>query len=179
MSKAFDIAIGGFQHETNTFAPHRATFDGFNRADSWPELTRGEALFSVMDGLNIPIAGFIDAARISGHRLHPMLWCSAEPSGYVTRDAYERIVNEFCDSLRGADSLDAVYFDLHGAMVVEHFEDGEGELLRRVRKIVGDETPVIVSLDLHANITEAMVRHASAITIFRTYPHSNSRQRLF
>ena len=171
MSTGCIIAVGGFQHETNTFAPHKATFDGFDRADSWPALTRGEALFSVMDGLNIPISGFIESAKLNGHRLYPLLWCSAAPSSFVTSDAYERIVNEFCESLAAADHLDAVYLDLHGAMVVEHFEDGEGELLRRVRKIVGDQIPVILSLDLHANITGAMVKYASAITIFRTYPH--------
>ena len=171
MSTGCIIAVGGFQHETNTFAPHKATFDNFDRVDSWPGLTRGEALFLVMDGLNIPISGFIDAAKTNDHRLYPLLWCSAEPSSFVTNDAYERIVNEFCDSLKAADHLDAVYLDLHGAMVVEDFEDGEGELLRRVREIVGDRIPVIVSLDLHANITGAMVKHASAITIFRTYPH--------
>ncbi len=171
MSTACTIAVGGFQHETNTFAPHKATFDGFDRADSWPALTRGEALFPAMDGLNIPISGFIDAAKTYDHRLYPLLWCSAEPSSFVTSDAYERIVGEFCNLLESADHLDAVYLDLHGAMVVEHLEDGEGEMLRRVRKIVGEQIPVIVSLDLHANITDAMVEHASAITIFRTYPH--------
>jgi microcystin degradation protein MlrC len=171
MSTGCIIAVGGFQHETNTFAPHKATFEGFDRADSWPALTRGEALFSVMEGLNIPISGFIEAARKNDHRFYPLLWCSAEPSSYVTSGAYERIVNEFCDLLKTADHLDAVYLDLHGAMVVEHFEDGEGEMLRRVREIIGDQIPVVVSLDLHANITEAMIEHASAITIFRTYPH--------
>ena len=105
MSTGCIIAVGGFQHETNTFAPHKATFDGFDRADSWPALTRGEALFSVMDGLNIPFSGFIDTAKLNGHRLYPLLWCSAEPSSFVTSDAYERVVNEFCDSLKAADQI--------------------------------------------------------------------------
>ena len=116
------IAIGGFQHETNTFAPHLAHYEEFVKADGWPALTQGEDLFPVMSGLNIPLAGFIDAARQSGHQLHPVLWCSAEPSSFVTSDAYERIVDEYCDLLKAADHLDAVYLDLHGAMVVEHFE---------------------------------------------------------
>ena len=103
MSTACTIAVGGFQHETNTFAPHRATFDEFERADSWPALTRGEALFSAMDGLNIPISGFIEAAKNYDHRFYPLLWCSAEPSSFVTSDAYERIVDEFCELLNAAD----------------------------------------------------------------------------
>jgi len=165
------IAIGGFQHETNTFAPHLAHYEDFVKADCWPALTRGEDLFAVMAGLNIPLSGFIAAARQGGHQLHPVLWCSTEPSSFVTGDAFEKICNSICQSLQDASDLDAVYLDLHGAMVAEDFEDGEGELLRRVREIAGTDLPVLVSLDLHANVTEAMVEHATAITIFRTYPH--------
>ena len=165
------IAVGGFQHETNTFAPHKAHFEEFVKADGWPGLTQGEALYAVMAGRNLPLSGFIDAARHSGHRLHPMLWCSAEPSSYVTNDAFERVADLFCQYLKSFDALDAVYLDLHGAMVVEDFEDGEGELLRRVREVTGPDMPVIISLDLHANVTEAMVEHTTAIAIYRTYPH--------
>jgi len=169
MSLMPHIAVGGFQHETNTFAPHLAHFEDFVKNDSWPGLTRGEALFPTMQGLNIPLTGFIDAAQ--QQRLYPLLWCSAEPSSYVTQDAFERIADMFIEDLRAADQLDAVYLDLHGAMVVAHFEDGEGELLRRVREIIGPDMPLLVSLDLHANVTEAMVEHATAITVYRTYPH--------
>jgi len=166
-----NIAVGGFQHETNTFAPHKAHFEEFVKADGWPGLTQGEALYAVMAGRNLPLAGFIDAARQSGHRLHPMLWCSAEPSSYVTNAAFERVADLFCQYLQSFDALDAVYLDLHGAMVVEDFEDGEGELLRRVREVTGPDMPVVISLDLHANVTEAMVEHTTAIAIYRTYPH--------
>ena len=165
------IAVGGFQHETNTFAPHLAPFAAFERADSWPGLTAGDALYDVMAGLNIPLSGFIERAAGQGHELLPLLWCSAEPSSYVTRDAFERVADMICAELRAAQSLHAVYLDLHGAMVVEHFEDGEGELLRRVREIVGPAVPVVISLDLHANVTEQMVECSDAMTIYRTYPH--------
>jgi microcystin degradation protein MlrC len=166
-----NIAVGGFQHETNTFAPHKAHFEEFVKADGWPGLTQGDALYAVMAGRNLPLSGFIDASQQSGHRLHPMLWCSAEPSSYVTNDAFERVADLFCQYLQSFDALDAVYLDLHGAMVVESFEDGEGELLRRVREVTGPDMPVIISLDLHANVTEAMVEHTTAIAIYRTYPH--------
>ncbi len=168
------IAVGGFQHETNTFAPHQATFANFKKTDGWPGLTQGDHLLAVMAGLNIPLSGFIAAA--SDHQLHPLLWCSAEPSAYVTRDAFERISAMICQSLAAMADLDAVYLDLHGAMVVEHFEDGEGELLRRVRAITGPDMPVVISLDLHANITTAMVELVTAITVFRTYPHLDMAQ---
>jgi microcystin degradation protein MlrC len=171
MKNLHRIAVGGFQHETNTFAPHKAPLSEFLKTDGWPGLTEGAALFDVMSGLNIPISGFIQVAQQNQIELHPILWCSAEPSSYVTEQAFETIADKFCDSLRSAGHLDAVYLDLHGAMVTEHFEDGEGELLRRVRGIVGLDMPLIVSLDLHANVTEEMVAHATAITVFRTYPH--------
>lgn len=171
MSERKIIAVGGFQHETNTFAPHLAPFEAFERADSWPGLTTGDALFDAMAGLNIPLSGFIDSARQAGHHLLPLCWCSAEPSGYVTRDAFERVADLICYSLGNAESVDAVYLDLHGAMVTEHYEDGEGELLRRVRDLVGDEVPIVISLDLHANVTAGMVEHSDAMTIYRTYPH--------
>ena len=164
------IAIGGFQHETNTFAPVLARFEDFEKHDSWPGLTRGPALIDAVAGINIPITGFI-AAAADRHDLVALSWCAAEPCSYVTEDAFERIAAMICDDLAAQGPFDAVYLDLHGAMVAEHHEDGEGEILRRVRDVVGDHIPVIVSLDLHANVTEAMVGHATALSIFRTYPH--------
>ena len=165
------IAIGGFQHETNTFASIGAEFSDFEMHDAWPGLTRGKDLFDAVAGINLPITGCMEAARSDGHQLLPLLWCAAEPSAHVSEDAYERITNMLIEDLQQCQSLDGVYLDLHGAMVTKHVEDGEGELLARVRKVVGNDIPVVVSLDLHANITERMVANASAMTIFRTYPH--------
>ena len=165
------IAIAGFQHETNTFAHSLASFADFEKHDGWPGLTRGRGLFDAVAGINLPIVGFIDAARHEGDDLIPMLWCSAEPSSYVTRDAFERITAMLCEDLAAQAPFDGVYLDLHGAMVAEHFEDGEGEILRRVRAVVGDDIALCVSLDLHANVTEAMVERATSLSIFRTYPH--------
>ncbi len=165
------IAVGGFQHETNTFAPARAVFADFEKHDGWPGLTRGDGLFDAVAGINLPIAGYIEAARPRGHELMPLLWCSAEPSSYVTRDAFERITAMLCEDLAALGPIDGVYLDLHGAMVVEHYEDGEGEMLRRLRDVAGEHIPICVSLDFHANVTEAMVEHATSLSIFRTYPH--------
>jgi microcystin degradation protein MlrC len=171
MSSKKLIAVGGMQHETNTFAPHLAPYEAFERADSWPGLCAGQALFDNLGGLNIPLSGFVERARQDGHQLHPLCWCSAEPSSYVTRDAFERVADMMCRALDVKEQLDAVYLDLHGAMVTEHHEDGEGELLRRVRAMVGPGVPIVVSLDLHANVTEAMLEYSDAMTIYRTYPH--------
>src|SRR6266481_5419929 len=75
------------------------------------------------------------------------------------------------DGIKAAGSIDAVYLDLHGAMVTEHLDDGEGEILKRVRKVIGKDLPLVVSLDLHANVTPQMVEQADALIAYRTYPH--------
>jgi microcystin degradation protein MlrC len=165
------IAIGGVQHETNTFAPSRATFEEFVHADAWPGLSRGAALIESVRGINLPITGFIEQSLHDGHELKPLLWCSAQPSGPVTRDAFERIAFILLEDLAAALPVDAVYLDLHGAMVAEHCDDADGELLRRVRELVGEKTTVVASLDLHANVSQTMLEQASAMVAYRTYPH--------
>lgn len=165
------IAIGGFQHETNTFAPSKAGWEDFVLGGGWPSLAAGEAIFAAVAGANIPIAGFIAAAQARGHTLVPTTWCAASPSAHVTEDAYERIAGMIAAGIRAALPVDAVYLDLHGAMVTEHFDDGEGELLRRVRALVGPAVPVVASLDLHANVTAQMLASADALVAYRTYPH--------
>src|SRR6266566_2655532 len=93
--------------------------------------------------------------------------CSAPPSAHVERDAYERIAGAILDDLAAQAPIDGVYLDLHGAMVAEHYEDGEGELLRRIRALIGDAVPIVASLDYHTNMTPEMVRHASAMVGYR------------
>jgi microcystin degradation protein MlrC len=163
------IAIAGFQHETNTFAPFATAWEDFVKADGWPGLTRGEAVREVFADLNIPISGFMAAGR--DWDLVPLVWASAEPAGRVSDDAFERVTAMICDGLVHAGALDGVYLDLHGAMVSESHDDGEGEVLRRVRAVIGPDLPLVASLDFHANLTAAMVDLASALAIFRSYPH--------
>ncbi|HSC07714.1 MAG TPA: M81 family metallopeptidase [Steroidobacteraceae bacterium] len=165
------IAVGGVQHETNTFADSRATFEEFVHADAWPGLARGRALIDSVAGINLPIAGFVAQAQADSHELAPLLWCSAQPSGPVTREAYERISSMLLEDLAAALPVDAIYLDLHGAMVAEHFDDADGELLRRVRAAVGERMPILASLDLHANVSRTMVEQASVLLAYRAYPH--------
>jgi len=165
------IAVGGIQHETNTFAPLKATLADFEQADAWPGLTTGPALLEAVKGINLPAAGFIDEARSLGHELVPLLWCSAQPSAHVTRDAFEFIVQGLLARLAQARSLDAVYLDLHGAMVAEHIEDADGEVLARVRKLIGPGVLLVASLDFHANVSARMVEQADGLVSFRSYPH--------
>jgi microcystin degradation protein MlrC len=165
------IAIGGFQHETNTFAPSKAEYAAFEAGGGWPGVQYGEPIFSAVEGANIPAAGAIQALRALGHRLIGTAWAAASPSAHVTSDAFERILGEMVKRIEQAKPLDAVYLDLHGAMVVETYDDGEGEILRRVREAVGSRVPVVASLDLHANVTRAMVERSDALVAYRTYPH--------
>ncbi len=165
------IAVGGFQHETNTFAPSKADFAAFANGGGWPELCYGDAIAPRLAGANIPATGAFDALHASGHRTIGLAWGAASPSAHVTRDAYERIVGEMLGRLADAGPVDGVYLDLHGAMVTEHLDDGEGELLARARRIVGPRVPVVASLDLHANLTQAMMAQADGFAAYRTYPH--------
>jgi microcystin degradation protein MlrC len=165
------IAVGGFLHETNTFAPTKAAYADFVHGGGWPAMTMGADVLKVMRNINVGLAGFIGDAQTHGWELAPTMFAAASPSAHVTKDAYERIARAIVDGIASAGPLDAVYLDLHGAMVAEHFDDGEGELLRRVRQVIGDKQPLVVSLDLHANVTPEMVRHADALIAYRTYPH--------
>jgi microcystin degradation protein MlrC len=165
------IAIGGFQHETNTFAPSKAGYPAFEAGGGWPGVQYGEPIFGAVEGANIPAAGAIQALRAMGHTLVGTAWAAASPSAHVTADAFERILGGLIQNLEAAGKVDGVYLDLHGAMVSEEHEDGEGEILRRVRAAVGPRVPVVASLDLHANVTRMMVNTVDAMVAYRTYPH--------
>ncbi|KIU43461.1 MULTISPECIES: M81 family metallopeptidase [Bradyrhizobium] len=165
------IAVGGFLHETNTFAPTKATYDDFVHGGGWPSMTRGADVLKVMRKINVGLAGFVEAVEANGWELVPTLFAAASPSAHVSKDAYERIVTEMVNGIVAAGPIDAVYLDLHGAMVTEHHDDGEGETLARVRKAIGRDLPLVVSLDLHANVSPEMIEHADALIAYRTYPH--------
>jgi microcystin degradation protein MlrC len=165
------IAVGGFLHETNTFAPTKANYDDFVHGGGWPAMARGAEVLKVMRQINVGLAGFVEQAEANGWELAPTISCAASPSAHVTRDAFERVAKVMIDGIKAAGPLDAVYLDLHGAMVTEHLDDGEGEILARVRQVIGKDLPLVVSLDLHANVTPQMVEHADALIAYRTYPH--------
>lgn len=164
------VGIGGLHHETNSFAPQPATFERFVEADAWPPLLVGADLPAGVAGANLAVAGMIAQSRRRGFEVVPLVWANACPSGPVTRDAFERLWQLFARELERAGRLDALLLDLHGAMVCEHLEDGEGELLARLRRVVG-AIPIVCALDLHANVSPEMVERADAFVAYRTYPH--------
>ena len=165
------IAIAGFMHETNTFAPIKATWQDFVRAESFPGLTQGAEILEIFPPINIGTGGFIQAAEQLGHALLPIAWSETVPSAHVTVEAFENMAAIILQGLREQQPYDAIYLDLHGAMVTEHYQDGEGELLRRVREQVGPDIPIVVSLDLHSNTTQTMLDLSDGLIAYRTYPH--------
>ncbi len=169
------IAVGGFHHETNCFVLPHTDFAYFASHRDRPPLVRGADVLDWLRGSSFALAGVL--AKLEGaHDLVPLLWTSGGAGGLVTRDAFERIAAELVGRLSAALPVDAVYLDLHGAMVTEDFEDGEGELLRRARATVGEAVPVAISLDYHANVTPAMVALTDGLVGYLTYPHVDRRE---
>lgn len=146
-----------------------ATYESFVRGEDFPGLVRGQDLFGLLN-VNLPASGFINFVREQGHVVTPVIWAGAGASAHVTTDAYERIAGEIVQAVKTT-SFDAIYLDLHGAMVAQHLDDGEGELLARIRAVVGPAVKIVVSLDSHANVTEQMISLASGVVAYRTYPH--------
>ena len=177
MSKS-TIFVAGFHHETNTFAPSPADWAAFECGAGYPAYSRGSAMLELLQNGSKPIAGFAKVARELGWTLVPSVWAGAMPSNRVTAEAFERIASEVVADLETAARIgvDAIYLDLHGAAVAEGVDDPEGELMARIRAVVGDAMPIVASLDLHANVSTRMLSLASAMTAYRTYPHIDMRE---
>lgn len=164
------VLVAGFKHETNTFASNRADWAAFERGEMFPKPVHGQAMLEMLSKVDVSATGFARQAQERGWTLVPSLWCGAVPSSYVTDEAFERICETILVDVRCLD-YDAIYLELHGAAVAESFDDAEGELLTRIRCIVGPSVPIVASLDLHANVTRVMLEQADAMVAFRTYPH--------
>lgn len=136
----------------------------------FPKPVHGQAMLKMLSEVDVSATGFAQHAKERNWTLVPSLWCGAVPSSYVTDSAFERICDVILSDARRLD-FDAIYLELHGAAMAESFDDAEGELLMRLRKVVGPSIPIVVSLDLHANVTRNMLEYADAMVAFRTYPH--------
>lgn len=165
------VALAGFLHETNTFAPSKADYAAFEQGGGYMPLSRDAAMIDAGRDINLGIGGAVVFGESAGWNMVPVLWCGAIPSAHVTADAYNLISDEILAGITAALPLDGVFLDLHGAMVAEHEDDGEGALIARVRAAVGPDVPIVAALDLHGNITAKMVEAADVLVGFRTYPH--------
>lgn len=165
------VALAGFVHESNSFAPSPADMTAFEQGGGYLPLSRGAAILERGRGINLPVAGAIAHAERHGWHLLPLLWAGAVPSAPVTAACYRAISDEIVEGLRRALPVDGVFLDLHGAIVAQSAPDGEGPLIARVRDAVGPDVPIVAALDLHGNISPRMVDAADRLVGFRAYPH--------
>ena len=172
------IAIGGISHESSTFVKTPTTFKDF---ESGFGLFRGQQIIDRFTDANICAGGFIAGAQKHRFEIVPLLWTFAYPGGLIVREAYELLKVEFLQRLQDEEmsggAVDGVLLDLHGAMVVEGIDDGDGDFIAAVRDFMGQDRPVIVTQDLHGNHSQYRVDQADAIIGFDTYPHVDMAER--
>lgn len=166
------VLVAEFKHETNVFATSLSDMKAYQ--DRY--LKTGDEVLSFFEGVRTETGGFIDGCRKAGLEMVPAIAANATPGGMVTQDVFDFVAKHIRETL-AKNPVDGVLLALHGAMVYEGGLDGEGDILAVVREIVGPDIPVIVTLDLHANITEAMVRNANALVGYDTYPHVDTYER--
>lgn len=165
------IAIAGLVHETNTFSPFPTTYTDFGDFKGGPVL-RGADVLAKTPPL-FSLHGFADAARKAGDDPVPVYHSLAQSSGRLTRGCYERLLEELLGALRAAGPFDAVFLELHGAMVAEHIADADAETARRVRKLVGADVPIVTTLDLHGNTSAEFIEAVDGTVGYQTYPHTD------
>ena len=159
------VGIAMMSHETNTFSPVVTDLKRFSGGKETP--ASGAAALTTYKGTASCLGGYIQVAEANDAEIVMGIAAGAPPSGPVDQEAYEFISSAILNLCK---DIDALLLDLHGAMVTEEFEDGEGELLSRIRKQRPD-LPIAISLDMHANVTEKMVSNCDVLTGYHTYPH--------
>lgn len=168
----FRILTADFVHESNTFKKGATDLDTFRRET----LDIGDAAVKRFGDVNAEIAGFFDVGREAGWSIRHVVSAHATPGARVSREAFDHIAGLICDAAREeGGGLDGILLCLHGSMVPDFCEDGEGELLSRLRVIVGPDLPIAVTLDLHAMATPLMIRQAQIFVSYKTYPHVDMR----
>lgn len=173
MKRRLRIGVAGFLHESNTFLGVPTQYDDFVAAS----LTRGQAVMERWTGAHHELGGFLDGLAGEAVEVVPLLATFAVPSGTIAAPACERIVAELIEELQRSLPLDGLLLALHGATVSAEFPDADGELLRRVRQVVGPDLPVVSTLDLHANVSPQMIALANATVAYRSNPHLDQRER--
>ncbi|MGH7396316.1 MAG: M81 family metallopeptidase, partial [Candidatus Rokuibacteriota bacterium] len=167
------LFLAMLSHETNTFSnvpTNRAQFEA-------RDLRYGGEIVERFRGTGTCLGGMIAAAERLGATLVPSVAAAASPAGYVTRDIYEHVKQRMLADLKTAGRLDGVLLDLHGAMVPEGVDDGEGDIIAAVRRTVGPDVPIAVTLDFHGNLGKGMIGEADLLHGYKTYPHVDMAER--
>jgi len=167
------IAALGFHHETNTFQSVKTDYDAFVRF----EFLRGKQIAEKHAAANSTFAGYFKGAAQCEFELVPLLFTFTGPTGTITKDAFDRITAEMISMLETGAPWDGVLLAQHGAAVSEEHPDMDGEVARLTRQAVGPRTPVVMTLDLHSNITHKQAAHTEAIVAYHTNPHLDPVER--
>ncbi len=168
------VATLGFHHESNTFAPVPATLEQF--LASGPDV--GDGLIAKYAESQATLAGFIEAAAADADvELVPLVYFDLNPMGTITVEALETIAARLLSALDDNGPWDGVLLALHGAAASEVHRDADGEVLERVRRLVGDDVPIAVTYDMHANVSARMVDCATVANTYMTNPHLDPRLR--
>src|SRR5438067_3557460 len=160
------LLIAMMKHETNTFSPVPTPLTRFGHG---PGPLYGDAAIQAYRGTGSGLGAYLDLAAREGAEVVLPIAAGAPPSRPVEDAAFEHIAGVICDAVAKG-GYDGIMLDLHGAMVTKSLEDGEGELLRRIRAI-DPVTPIAVAYDMHANLYDAMITNATVVSGYRTYPH--------
>ncbi|QHE91187.1 microcystin LR degradation protein MlrC-like protein [Pandoraea fibrosis] len=160
--------------ETNTFAPCPTGWGGFQEYG----IFRGDASIRSPEGVGYLLAELRRLAQSEEHEIAEGLGAEAQPSGPVIREVYETLRDEIVAGVRAALPLDAVVLMLHGAMVAQHYDDCEGDLLACIREVVGPDVPIAATLDPHCHFTERMQCAADILIAYKEYPHTDAIDRL-
>jgi microcystin degradation protein MlrC len=167
----FRVLTAELSHETNTFSRKRTGAQAFR--DRF--VLFGDKAIAERREANTELAGFLDAGEAHGWHIDHVLSAAAGPSGIVKRSAFEWLSDPIIAAVeRGR--FDGILLALHGAMVLDFSEDGDGEILRRIRAALPRETPIAITLDPHANVSPQMCSLADILVSFRTYPHIDMRE---
>jgi microcystin degradation protein MlrC len=169
----FTVLTAEFMHESNTFSRYRTDLPQF-QVDT---LLYGDEAIRARRNANTELAGFMDVAEHVGWNVVHAISAHAVPGGQVTKAAYDHIAGVILETARSNKGrLDGVLLGLHGSMVPEFCQDGEGYLLGLLRAELGEDIPIAVTLDLHAMVSEYMVRHAQILVSYKTYSHVDMRE---
>jgi microcystin degradation protein MlrC len=167
------IAIGEIAHETNAL---RAGLTGVAQFQAL-EWQHGVEILERHQGVRNYLGGMIAAGEELDIEIVPTFAAAAEPSATIARDAYATMRDELLAALIAAGPVDAICLSLHGAGSAEDIDDVEGALLAEMRAFVGPDIPLVVTLDLHGNMTPAMVEHADLLLNCHEYPHVDCYER--
>jgi microcystin degradation protein MlrC len=164
MESRSKIAVGGILTECNHLGGVPIDMSTYEAS----ELLRGEEVLQLNTSV---VGGMLSTLREQRAEIVPLIYASACAGGPITRDCYERLRGEWWERLKRALPVDGVLLPIHGSALADGLDDPEGDMIHAARDLVGPDVPVVATLDLHAHVTEEMVRHADALLAWETYPH--------